>query len=244
MVTLLVAITVMSILMSAILPTWRHQAKREREEELIFRGTQYARAIALFQRKFPGAFPPNIQVLLDQKFLRRKYVDPMTADGEFQVVFQSAQTVPGQPGGIGAPTPGQPVGPGGARPGGGAFGGPGVAPPQPGVGLPGTSALAGPQGGIIGVVSKSKDASIKLYNGRSRYSEWVFDVTAVAQSTGVPGMAAPGAVPGAVPGAAQPGQIGRPPGFGPPPGPGLPGPGQGPGIGRQGPGGAPGIRRP
>ena len=88
MATLLVALAVMSVLMSAVLPAWRHQAQREKEAELVFRGEQYVRAIQLWERKMgPGSRPPNIDMLVQQKFLRKKYKDPMTEDGEFQPVF-------------------------------------------------------------------------------------------------------------------------------------------------------------
>ncbi|MFN8057549.1 MAG: hypothetical protein U0Q12_00175 [Vicinamibacterales bacterium] len=203
MVVLLVSIAVMTVLMTVAMPTWHHQMQREKEEELIFRGLQYARAVALFQRKYPGAFPPNVQVLLDQKFLRRKFKDPMVDDGEFQVLTQtSALQQPGVGGPAGARTPS--AAPGGAAGAGGITGQPGTIGPATG---PGTSTLAGPQGGMIGVVSKSKAESIKLYNGRNKYNEWVFDFSQVTRQT---------TVPGANGGAAQPGQ---------PTGPGL-GPGQ------------------
>jgi len=71
--------------MSVALPVWHTMAQREKEEELIFRGEQYARAIALFQRRFPGAVPPTLQVLLDAHLLRKKYKDPMTND-DFQLI--------------------------------------------------------------------------------------------------------------------------------------------------------------
>ena len=45
-----------------------------------FRGEQYSHAIALFQRKFANSAPPNIDVLVDQRFLRKKYKDPITND--------------------------------------------------------------------------------------------------------------------------------------------------------------------
>ena len=66
------------------------------------------------------------------------------------------------------------------------------------IGTPG----AGAAGGIIGVTSKSKDKSIRLYNGRSHYNEWAFIFTQQVQQPGVggAGIGAPGA----------PGQRGQP----------------------------------
>jgi type II secretory pathway pseudopilin PulG len=100
MAALLVAIAVMAVVMTALLPTWRFQAKRDKEGELIWRGEQYARAIQLFQRKNPGRFPMNVEALIDGRFLRKKYKDPFTGE-EFQPIFGS-QT----PGTGGAPAPG------------------------------------------------------------------------------------------------------------------------------------------
>lgn len=150
MAALLVALGVMAVLMSAVLPAWRHQAKREKEAELVFRGEQYARAIGLWERKMgPGSRPPSVDILVQQKFLRKKYKDPMTADGEFQPIVAGVQpSTPGMP----------PTGRG--------------SPPQP---QPRVSAgFQATAGGIFGVQSKSTAQSIRLYRGRGRYNEWQF----------------------------------------------------------------------
>ena len=84
MAALLVVLGIMSLLLSMALPVWHHAARREREAELIFRGEQYARAIMLYQRQTPGAYPPDVDTLVEGRFLRRAYRDPMTADGEFR----------------------------------------------------------------------------------------------------------------------------------------------------------------
>ena len=55
-------------------------AQREKEEELVFRGEQYAHAIGLFQRRTANSYPPNLDVLVQQKLLRKKYKDPITDD--------------------------------------------------------------------------------------------------------------------------------------------------------------------
>ena len=86
---LLTGLAVMGILMSMALPVWSQAARRERELELIFRGEQYARAVELYQRVFAGAYPPDIDTLIEQRFLRRRYRDPMVADGEFRIVYQA-----------------------------------------------------------------------------------------------------------------------------------------------------------
>ena len=83
MAALLVAMSVMAIVLSTAMPVYQTVARREREAELVFRGEQYARAIALFQRKYGNQLPPDVDVLIDQRFLRKKYKDPITG-GDFQ----------------------------------------------------------------------------------------------------------------------------------------------------------------
>jgi type II secretory pathway pseudopilin PulG len=255
MAALLVGLSVLAVLMTMALPVWTHYAKREKEEELIWRGQQYARAIGLFQRKYANTFPPNLQVLLDQKFLRKKYKDPITNDDFMLIPVGSA--VPGRGSGPGNSSPAQPgLGPGqqpglgpGQQPGLGPVQQPGLGPgqkPAPGVpggfggGTEGSPTSIGTfqpvQGtgpntagiGIQGVVSKSPESSIKMYNGRTKYNEWAFIYMATSQRVGGRGVQQPGmgGGPGSrFPGMGPPGS--RPPGSSPfgPGGPGGPGPG-------------------
>ena len=64
MAGLLVAIAVMGVTLSMVMPTWSTWAKREKEAELIFRGEQYMRAIELYQRRFAGAYPTDVDALM------------------------------------------------------------------------------------------------------------------------------------------------------------------------------------
>src|SRR4051812_37697950 len=164
MAALLVGMTIMAVFLSMALPAWKTAAQREKEAELIFRGQQYARAVALFQRKYANTFPPNVEILLDGHFLRRKYKDPITG-GDFQVIYANQQAS-AQPnaGGI-VPTQGQRQ-----------------APPPPAVG----AATPVAQGGIIGVASKSTATSLRVYNGQTKYNEWVFVATQVSNRAGSP----------------------------------------------------------
>ena len=248
MAALLVGMSVMAVLMSALLPVWSHMAKREREEELVFRGNQYARAIGLFQRKYANTAPPTIDVLVEQRFLRKKFKDPITGE-DFQPVYANQNPqLQGQGGSQVAQRPGQQatttV----------------QASPQLQMGFNSTG--AGAQGGIIGVMSKSKDSSIKLYKGRSHYNEWPFIFVQQVQRPGqtvnlqnLPGQGGPGGGRGG-PGQGQqqmpfgmqpgnmPGMGGRggqqfpqpPPGFGVPNRPPVGAPGQFPGGFPQTPG--------
>src|SRR3954464_15019076 len=80
MAALLVAMSIMAIMLTVVMPVWKQTSRREKEEELVFRGKQYAHAIGLFQKKFANAYPPNLDVLVDQRFLRKKFKDPITND--------------------------------------------------------------------------------------------------------------------------------------------------------------------
>jgi type II secretory pathway pseudopilin PulG len=216
MAALLVAMSVMAVLMSALLPVWSHMATREKEEELIFRGKQYARAIGLFQRKFANTAPPTIDVLVEQRFLRKKYKDPITND-DFQPIYANQAAIQPPGGGPSAARPGQSA----------TLSAPAQQTLQSGFGSTGIGA----QGGVIGVTSKSKDESIKIYNGRTRYNEWAFVYIQTAQrpgQPGTPGQTGPGPPnpfgmqPGSMPGGRGGPQL--PPGFGQPNRPPITGP--------------------
>ena len=206
---LLVAIAVLSVLMLVALPTWRHHVQREKEAELIFRGEQYARAIGLYQRKLAGAFPPSLDALVEQKFLRRRYKDPISGD-DFEPVFANSQAALSGPGGAQPPSPA----PGRGRaqgPGGSSFQSP-MGGTQGPAGAPGSRVASG-VGGIVGVRSKSTAESIRLYNGRNRYDQWVFVYAPPQPQPGQtvrpdqqPGRRGGSPLPGATPGTSPPGR--------------------------------------
>lgn len=235
MAALLVSLAVMAVLMSVAMPVWRHEAQREKEAELVFRGQQYVRAIRLFNMK-TGTFPTSVDLLVQGHYLRKKFKDPITNE-EFEYVGAA-----GSPGQIGQPGVGQP-GRGGPAPTSPGRGGPptttvsgrvGQAPAGgfgPGAGTTAGGAVSGGTipGGLMGVRSKSKDESIRLYLGRNHYNEWTFIYAGQQQQPGGPGRGQPGM---GGPGGRGPGQ-GGPTGF-----PGGTGPGRGGGTG-PGRGGAP-----
>jgi hypothetical protein len=210
--------------MTALLPVWRQQMQREKEAELAFRGEQYARAIYLFQTRNGGQYPPSIDALVQGHYLRKKYKDPMTEDGEFLPLSVGAN----QPGPQGGPAGQRGPGPGlgGSNPQGGMAPRQRSGQPSPGLGGSQPGGMQG-GGGIMTVRSKSKEASIRIYNGASHYNEWQFLYN--ARGRGGPGQ--PGN-PGGGPTQGRPG-VGAP-GQG---GPGAPrggGPGRGIGPARGG----------
>lgn len=103
MAALLVGIAIMGIVAGMAIPAWRAAAKREKEAELIFRAGQVAHAIEKFRRKVGGgAYPPDLEFLVRQKYLRKNYKDPMTKDGAWRIVTPQEL----QAGGVGTGRPG------------------------------------------------------------------------------------------------------------------------------------------
>jgi type II secretory pathway pseudopilin PulG len=154
LVALMAAVAIMMIMMAAAVPSWRYVMKNDAEEELIFRGGEIADAVARFQRKNGNALPPSLEVLVKGKFLRRAYKDPMTRDGRWRFLRPGEAigpvTPPGAPGRTPTTTTTTTTRPS-------AF-------PQPGqtIGL------------FQGVASTSTEKSLRVFNGRTRYNEWLF----------------------------------------------------------------------
>ena len=167
---LLVSLAVAGILLSVALPVWTQAARREREAELVFRGEQYARAVQLYQRIYAGAFPSDVETLLDERFLRSRYADPMTPDGEFRVLHESevdgleaAAPTAERPGELAETPPATTERPVVAEEAGGS---------------------ERPRGGVVGVVSRSRDDSLRVYNGATRYDQWLFLAGQAADAPG------------------------------------------------------------
>jgi type II secretory pathway pseudopilin PulG len=137
---------VMGILLMKAVPSVIVEVQRGNEEELIFRGEAMARGIRLFQQR-TGAYPTRLEDMMKMRppVIRKLYKDPMTQDGEWDVVTAV------------------PVGASGDK-----------------TGLP-----------IAGVRSRSQKDSIKMYRGKTLYSDWVF--SAADDILGIPGSGLPAA---------------------------------------------------
>ncbi len=197
LVALLAAVAVMMVMLGAAMPSWRYVMRNDAEEELLYRGGQIADAIGRYQRKNGNALPPSLEVLVEGKYLRKAYKDPMTKSGRWRLLRPGDLAGVGVPGIPGAGTrPGQPGGPGATttttttttRP--SAFS-------QPGQTI----------GGFQGVASTSTEKSLRVFNNRTRYNEWLF----VAGQPRVVGRA-PAGPPG---GSGRPGGAPRPGGTSP-----------------------------
>ena len=188
MAALLVAMGVMAVMLTVAMPVWKQMAQREKEEELIFRGQQYVRAIGRFERKYANTPPPTVDVLIQERFLRKKYKDPISSQDFVPILAAGAAAV-------GAP--------------GSAQGGLGGATPPSRPGQP-VSGITDGRGGIIGVTSSSKALSLRIYNGATHYNQWRFVYVQPAATPGAGGplgAAGPGGR-GGPPGPGGPGQGG------------------------------------
>src|SRR6266850_549851 len=229
LITLMLFITLLAMAAVAILPEIVHQIQRDREEEMIHRGTEYMRAIKKYYKKF-GRYPSRIEELENinqQRFVRKRFKDPLgKGEKEFKLVrvgdpalnslgfgsVGSAGLGQGAPPGV-MPGLGQGLGPG-SKPAGAPGGavrtagaedgsGPQVAglPGQQGSGTPNPAGSDGGSpdtqtvtksassssdsesapggqvfggGPILGVASTSKAQTVREFNKKTHYDDWLF----------------------------------------------------------------------
>ncbi len=202
--------SILLIALSVAAPNLLTQGKRDKEEELIWRGEQYARAVRLYYRKF-GRFPQALEDLTQAKnqirFMRKAYKDPMNAeDGSWRLIYvsPSGQLIGsvrqrslliglgdkparrrgsrrgGVPTGEDTQEENQPI-----------SATPSQTPANPTAGADDlTGKVLG--GNIIGVGSKVDKTSIRAYEGSTTYREWEFlfdpakDVAGVGARPGAP----------------------------------------------------------
>jgi type II secretory pathway pseudopilin PulG len=198
--------TLLLISLTAVLPSVYQEGQRAREEELIFRGTQYARAIALFHRQFQR-YPTDVKELLQTngiRFLRHTYKDPMTRSGKWRFIHANAAGVlldsklrpltPNLAGGMGTQPGTQPGTQTGSPPGtsqnpptGAMF----TANSQQSSAFFGDNEVKGAF--IVGAASPSRRESIRVWNKRTHYDEWEFlgvDLNILGVPAGIPGQTA------------------------------------------------------
>jgi type II secretory pathway pseudopilin PulG len=168
-----VLITILNIAVAAVLPLASTAIQREREEELIFRGLQYAEAIRVFQQRF-GRLPVRLEELIktEPRCIRQLWVDPMTGEADWGLIIET---------GRGGANVGRPGGRPGGRP-----------RPQPEEEPSGGPTLGQPPklptGPIKGVHSRSKGDAIKVFFGREKYEDWQFTVDLVLAPEGLGGL--------------------------------------------------------
>lgn len=198
---LLLGVTLMAIALAAAVPRLGTQIKRDRETEMIHRGEQYARAIKKYYKKF-GRYPTRIEELENTnniRFLRKRYKDPMSADGSWKLV-RFGEVKLGQQGSTGsiAASGQQPQSPSGSLFGSSGQGSPTGSSQQSGdqstggrsgssgftLGASSSSGQSSSSSGLsgqtfgggpfLGVASKSEAEGVHEFNNKRKYSEWLF----------------------------------------------------------------------
>jgi type II secretory pathway pseudopilin PulG len=168
MVAVVIFIAILTILIAAVGPSIGTIMRREREEELLFRGKQYARAIALFRRRY-GRYPTSLKEMWENnpRTIRKLWKDPMCDCADWKLLIQ------GQP--DSTPFLDQNVDPSNRPP--STY--TNLIRPTP---TPATTGMTGPEGEeknvgpIIGVRSKVHRQALREWRGRRFYDEWRFIV--------------------------------------------------------------------
>ena len=191
------------LLAAAASPNVLTEGRRQKEEEMIWRGNQYVRAMRLFYQK-NGRYPQNLEELTKPNaanvhFLRKAYAEPMNAkDGSWRLIYVSpsgqlvgsvhyrtlqemavAMAMAGQLGGgaagIAAQLFGQPTGLAASQPGKSQANQASSTSAQPAP-VGDLQAAQGPVfgGSVIGVAGKEKQTSVRVYQGSTTYFEWEF----------------------------------------------------------------------
>lgn len=200
LLAVMLLITVMLIFLSIEAPRVAQQIQREKEEELVHRGQEYAIAIRKFFHK-NGNFPTSLEQLEDTnhiRYIRKRYKDPITGESNWKLVHAGEAEIPlPKPGGVPGGGPGTLQGsagggntqpgpnntagvnpnPGGLSSGTTLGGQPGQAPGGQLGSLKTSNIGNGPTiggGGIIGVASVSKKTGIKEFNDKDEYDQWYF----------------------------------------------------------------------
>ena len=155
LVALMASVAIMMIMMAAAAPFWRYLMRNDAEEELLFRGGEIADAVARYQRKNGNALPPSLEVLVKGKYLRRAYKDPMTKHGRWRFLRPGESLAPGAPlaGNLGTST---------------------VTTTTTTTRPSAFSPSGQPIGPFQGVASTSTEKSLRIFNGRTKYNEWMF----------------------------------------------------------------------
>lgn len=176
LVALMMLITLMGIALAAAYPMWSARIRRDKEEELISRGFQYAEALRVFQTRF-GRLPNRLEELeeVEPRSIRRLWDDPITGDNGWGVIVElpgrgriALDSRTGQPlvpvdlDGDGQPDP---------LP---------MTPPPTGTGRP----VVGP---IMGVRTRESGEAFRTLFDSTDYGEWEFTIEVLQESLAKPG---------------------------------------------------------
>jgi len=222
LVAVMFMVAILAISLAVAAPRIKQQLQRDRELEATHRGKQYIRAIQLYYRKF-NKYPPNVEALENTnelRFLRKRYVDPITGKDDWHPILFGQNKVPTVMGFFGQALPGSSIagtGPGGAGPVSAGNGGIAIsnedapaanaAPASPATNSSAASNQAPADGsatldsaggptlggaGIIGFSIPSEKQSILVYKKQTHFNLWEFVFDPMQQMAYSAGAAAGG----------------------------------------------------
>ena len=92
LIILMIGVAVVSIGLGAAVQTWGSTWRRDQEEELIFRGNQYADALLAYRKEHGGQFPLNLEELFKQgprrlRYIRKLYKEPIGKDHKWGLLY-------------------------------------------------------------------------------------------------------------------------------------------------------------
>lgn len=120
MITLMLALALITLALLAVLPSMKQQIMRDREQEMMHRANSYMRAIQHFYKKF-GRYPTRVEDLENTnnlRFLRKRYTDPINIDRvthkerdfkflrQQDITLNNGPVLPGQSGNLNSPQSG------------------------------------------------------------------------------------------------------------------------------------------
>ncbi len=89
-------VLLLTIALAIAAPRIAESIRRDKEEETIHRGKQYARAIQMYFGKY-NRYPNSIDQLMktdNMRFLRKRYKDPMTGKDDWRIIHLGEAKVP------------------------------------------------------------------------------------------------------------------------------------------------------
>jgi hypothetical protein len=92
LIILMVGVAVAMVAIATAFQSWSIVWRRDSEEELIFRGQQYADAIKAYRKEHGNQCPPNLEELMKPgprqvRYIRKLYKDPMTHNGKWGLLY-------------------------------------------------------------------------------------------------------------------------------------------------------------
>lgn len=92
LIIFMVALVVAAIALGATVQAWSKTWRRDTEEELIFRGTQYVDAIIAYRKEHGGQFPTRLEDLYKPgprrlRYIRQLYREPFAKNGRWGLLY-------------------------------------------------------------------------------------------------------------------------------------------------------------